>query len=256
MFLLAILILGSAILSGHEKVKVETISIYGNATTTSDQVIDIARKDMAGRYFYLFAKNNSLIFPRFQIKRDILSEIKTVKDVDIFWVNWNEIGITVYERRPHSVWCGKDITVLDAPCYLVDKEGYIYSPAPLFSGDMYVRNYGPTFSTLNDISNINYIGSYYLFTKTYTQIFNLIQILEKNNMKVVSVSFDGFDYKFGLKSGPIIIFNDKTSFSSSFQNLFTAIETKNLDLVADAGIINYIDLRFDNKVVIGKKEKQ
>ena len=72
-------------------------------------------------------------------------------------------------------------------------------------------------------------------------------------MKVISLSFDGFDYKLALESGPIIIFNNKNDFNLSFQNLFTAIQTKNLDLINDTNTINYIDLRFDNKIVVGKK---
>jgi len=256
LFFLLVIIIALAILSGHEKVKVETINISGNATTTSNEVLAIARQDMAGRYFYLFSKSNSLIFPRFQIKKDILMNIKTIKDVDISWTGWKEISITLFERKAHSVWCGNDMETINSVCFLVDKEGYIYSLAPVFSGSMFIKNYGPLApNQLNNISHITPIGSYFLPKNIYTQIYNLIDILDQNNLKIVSVSFDGFDYKFTLEAGPKIIFNEKNDFNSSFQNLFTAIETKNLDLVKDASLINYIDLRFDNKIVIGKKEK-
>jgi len=253
LFFLFIMTISLAIFSGHEKVKIQTIIVSGNAAVSSDEVLALVNRDMAGRYLYLFAKSNSLIFPRFQIKKDLLNEIKTINSVDISWEDWQTISISITERKPHSVWCGQDIKVLEQKCFFIDKGGYIYSDAPSFSGDIFIKNYGATVLDLDDISNISYIGNYFLPAATYQQIFSLIQILEQSSIKVVALSFDGYDYKFILKSGPEIIFNDKTDFALSFGNLFTAIETGNLDLVKDANIINYIDLRFDNKIVVGKK---
>jgi cell division septal protein FtsQ len=202
---------------------------------------------MAGRYFYLFSKSNSLLFPRFKIKADILSEIKTVKDADISWKNWQTVDITISEREPHSVWCGNDQAVIGAECFLVDKEGYIYSQAPTFSGSVFIKDY------VNISTSTNPIGQYFLPRGIYAQIFNLISTLDSNNLRVVSVFFDGFDFRFTLETGPIIIFNDKNGFKLPFDNLFTAIETKNLDLEKDTLSISYIDLRFDNKIIVGKK---
>ncbi len=241
LFFILLIVLGLAILSGHEKVKVQTILVTGNAAVPTNDVMAIANRDMAGRYGYLFAKSNSLIFPRFQIREDLLSEIKTIKDADISWSNWQTIAVEIIERKPHSVWCAE----YDS-CFFVDKEGYIYSEAPSFSGTMFVKGYG------NVSTSTPVIGQYFLSRPTYVQIFNLIQLLDQKNIKVTSVSFDGTDYKFNLETGPEIIFDSKNGFESVFQNLFSAIETKNLDLEKEAGLIKYIDLRFDNKIVVGR----
>jgi cell division septal protein FtsQ len=253
LFFLLVIILGLAIFSGHKNITVQTIIVSGNAAVQSDEVLKIANRDMAGRYWYLFAKNNSLIFPRAQIKKDLLKEIKTIKDVNISWSNWQEIDISIMERRPQAVWCGNDIK-LPTDCFFIDKVGYIYSQAPVFSGTMFIKNYGLP-ATIKNASSTDFLGQYYLSREIYTQIYNLIQILDQKEIKVVAVTYDNFDYKFILESGPEIIFNSKNSFELSFNNLFSAIETKNLDLEKDSGVINYIDLRFDNKIVIGKKDK-
>jgi hypothetical protein len=243
-FILAIL-LTLAIFSGHEKVTVQTIIVSGNAAVQSDDVLKIANRDMTGRYWHLFAKNNSLIFPRVQIKRDLLAELRAIKSVAIKFDDWQRISINIEERKPHSVWCGAD-PVIRADCYFVDKTGLIYSLAPTFSGNMFIRDYNTT---------PNVIGGYFLTSSLYTQIFNLIDALDKKGVKVTTVAYDEHDFKFGLENGPTIIFNMKYSFEQSFGNLFTAIQTGDLDLAKDAGLINYIDLRFDNKIVIGKKGK-
>ncbi len=246
LFLLLVVTISLAILSGHEKVKIQTILISGNAAVANDEILDIVNRDMAGRYFYLFSKSDSLIFPRFRIKTDILQEIKTIKDVDISWENWQTISVLIKERRPHSVWCGNDMTVNATECYFVDKDGYIYGFAPAFSGNLFLKDY-------STILTESPIGNYFLPTKTYIQIYNLTDILDQRGLRVLAVSYDDFDYKFILEAGPVIIFNNKNSFETSFGNLFTALETKDLDFEKEAELINYIDLRFANKIVIGKK---
>lgn len=239
LFFLLVIVLGLAIFSGSKKVTIQTIIVSGNAAVSSDDVLSLVNRDMTGRYWYLFSRNNSLIFPRFQIENDLLTEIKTIKEVNINLDTWQQISIKITERKPHSVWCGQDIKNPEEKCSFVDKDGFVYGPAPVFSGAMFIRFYG----------NIP-------IPQTYSQIFSLIELLDKNNMKVVAVSYDNFDFKFILENGPEIIFNNKYSFTTSFDNLFRAIETKNLDLEKDAGIIKYIDLRFENKIVIGKKNEK
>ena len=255
LFFLIIIIIGLAILSGQEKVKIQTVDISGNAAVSTDQILDIVSRDMSGRYFYLFSKSNSLIFPRFRIRMDILNEIKTIKDVDISWKDWGKISIIIEERKPHSVWCGEDPNIIPTECFFIDKNGYIYSQAPNFSGSLFIKYYGPiVLGQMGDANQINPIGSYFLLSEIYKQIANLISILDQNNLKVGYVFYDGFDFRFNLDLGPVIIFNSKDNFSESFSNFFTAIETKNLDPEKDAGSISYIDLRFANKIIIGKKE--
>ncbi len=252
LFFVLSLVIGLAIFSGHEKIRIQTIIVSGNAAVSADDVLAVANRDMAGRYFYLFSRSNSLIFPRFKIKKDLLSEIKTIKDLDISWDDWQQISIKITERKPYSVWCGNDMKITDAKCYFVDKEGYIYGEAPAFSGSIFIKDYGLADQADAPVSG-NGIGRYYLPRQVYMQIFRLVGLLDQINIKVISVYFDGTDYKFGLESGPEIIFNDKSTFESSFSNLFSAIETKNLDLENNADKISYIDLRFDNKIVVGKK---
>jgi cell division septal protein FtsQ len=249
LFFVFVIVFGLAIFSGNEKVKIQTVIVSGNAAVSPDTVLAIANRDMAGRYWYLFSRSNSLIFPRFQIKKDLLKEIKTISDVSISWDNWQQISVTITERRPHSVWCGNDMRISES-CFFVDKYGYIYSEAPTFSGSIFIKDYG------NVSTSTSAVGQYFLSRQTYSKVFNLIDNLDKNNIKVVAVSFDGADFRLILESGPTIVFTNKDNFDPTFQNFFTAIETKNLDLDAEADIISYIDLRFDNKIVVGKKQNE
>jgi cell division septal protein FtsQ len=192
-FFVLLILFGLAIFSGHQRVKIQTIILLGNASVSDAEILSIVNRDIAGRYWYLFSKSNSLIFPRFKIKKDILNEIKTINQVDISWKDWQEIEIVLVERKPHSVWCGEDILVQNSLCYFVDREGYVFSQAPIFSGSMFIKNYG-----LLTPVQANPIGGHFLTIEKYQQIFNLIQILEQNKLSIISLFFDGYDYRFAL----------------------------------------------------------
>lgn len=251
LFFLLVIIFGLAIFSGSERMKVQTIIVSGNAAISSDSVLAIANRDMAGRYWYLFSKSNSLIFPRLRIKSDLLKEIKAVKDLDISWDNWHQISIAITERKPHSVWCGAalpnnfDKAGFNSVCYFVDKDGYIYGEAPNFSGNIFIRDYGLP-------SKVGSADQYFLAKDTYSQIFDLVNILDQKGLKVIAVYFDGIDFNFILETGPKIIFNLKNKPASSFSNLFLSVEAGKIDLINGAKLISYVDLRYDEKVIIGR----
>jgi hypothetical protein len=245
LFFLAIIIFGLAIFSGSEKIKIQTILVSGNASVPTADILQITNQVLSGRYGYLFARNNFLLFPRFELKKALLTNFKILKEINISWEKWQVISIAVIERKPHSVWCGQEALVEKSDCYFVDKDGFIYSPAPLFSGSLFVKNY----STLAD----NPLGQSFLLTEKYWAVFNLIQFLETRDLKVVTVSLSGSDFTFTLDNGLKIIFTDQAGFNVPFENLLTAIETGSLDLNKRVGEISYVDLRFPNRIVIGKK---
>jgi hypothetical protein len=249
LFLVLIVVFGLAILSGYQKVRVQTIIVSGNAVVSADEVLAIANRDMTGRYGYLFAKSNSLIFPRNKIKEDLLKEKMTISDVKISWSDWQKISIEISERKPDSVWCGEEKVSVDSACFFMDRFGYIYDQAPVFSGNIFIRNYGRPI-TMN-ASSTDPLGHYFLPSNDYLGINNLIQVLDQNNLRVISVLFDGRDYTFTLESGLKIIFNNREGFSPPFDNFLLAYKAGNIDLSKND--IKYIDLRFSNKIVIGKK---
>jgi len=246
-FLLLIIIFSLAFYSDHDKISIKKINILDNASVSAEEISELAKRDLTGRYWYLFSKSNYLIFPRFQIKEDILNEFKIIKDVDVSWADWQNIDIRIVERKPHSLWCGNEM-MTDSSCYFVDKDGYVYIQSPVFSGSMFIKNYG-------NISAENPIDQYFLSTDNYKQIYNLVDILDQNSLKVKIIFYDGQNFKFTLDSGPTIIFNSKKGFDIPFSNLLSALNAKTLDLINEAKSINYVDLRFDNKIVVGKNEQ-
>lgn len=253
LFFFLVILFSLAILSGHDKAIIKTFLISGNNSVTNTEIFKITDNNIEGRYLGLFAKNNFLIFPRFEIEKDILDQIKTIKSVNISWKDWQIVTISIEERRPHSVWCGDDVKKAEANCYFMDQTGYIFAEAPVFSGNIFIRNY--SLPVIQGASSTDPIGTYFLSTSIYSKIFSLIDLLDGRGIAVSKVYFDQMDFTFYLTTGQTIIFNDKEGgFDSAFQNLFSALDSKDLDLVDDGDKIKYIDLRFESKIVVGKKE--
>lgn len=247
LFFLLVIVFGLAIASGQPKIKIQTVLISGNAAASTEQILQIVNRDLAGRYLQLFARSNSLIFPRYKIVADLLAEIKIIKAVRIDWQDWQTINILIEERKPHAVWCGSALKNSDQICYFIDKDGFIFNQASVFSGRLFVRFYRPLLVA-------DPIGQTFLPTAKYTELFALIDSLNKNNLFVQAVVFDGPDFNFVLESGPTIIFNDKEKdLALVFEKLFTAMATGDLDLLGEGNKINYVDLRFGDKIVVGKK---
>lgn len=242
-FLLAI-IFSLAILSGHERVKIQTVSVSGNSLVSTPAILATVNRDLAGRYSYLFSRSNSLIFPRLAIKQDLLTEFKTIASLDIDWVNWQTLKIQIKEREPHSIWCGEDIAIVSTDCYFVDNTGYIFSHSALETSNLFVRDYG-RLATSTDIISNNFLTS-----ERYIKIFSIIKILENNGIKVGKLYFDGVDIKLTLDTGIVFILNERVNLETAISNLFLTINKK--EVVLDKNIINYIDLRLDGKVIVGK----
>jgi len=254
-FFVFLIIFGLAILSSHEKMIVKTFLISGNNSISNNEILRVANQDMVGRYFGLFAKSNFLIFPRFKIKQDLLNEFRIIDDLDISWKSWQTVAISITERKPHSVWCGLAIKGPVDDCYFIDEHGYIFGRAPTFSGTVFIKNYGPYLLNSNEsTSTPNPIGHYFLKQTDYSNLFVLRDILSEKSLNVNSIYFDGFDFRFTLTNGVVLIFNDRGGgLAVAFQNLFTVINSGDLDLIKGSNDIVYIDLRFTDKIVIGKK---
>jgi hypothetical protein len=247
-FIALILLFTLAILSGHDKIRIKEFLIRGNDSVPTSQILEIAEEATAGRYFGLFARANFLLFPRYTIEKKLLAEIKTIEKVNVSWDGWKIVAIDVKERKPHAVWCEKE--ALPAKCFFTDETGYIFDEAPNFSGSIFVKSYGAL-----SLPDAEPLGQTFLGKEQYQKIFELVNILADKGIEVFAVSYDGYDFTFSLKIGPKIIFNgEHGGFATSFNNLFLALDTGDLPLLDNPEEINYVDLRFENKVVIGRNK--
>jgi len=245
------LIWGASFWSHNEFFTIKNIKIVGNDVTVKEDIENIIVADTAGNYFGLFSRANIIIYPKSKIKKDILNQFKRISQVDIGMSDRDSIEVDVVERKPIALWCtsGQDITevnLLSDECYFLDETGYIFAKAATFTGNVFFKYYGSV--------DGGPIGVGYFPESKFVNLEAFIKGLENLKIKPIYLSTtpDG-DFEAHLAGGSKIIFNDK-DISNTLINLDSLLSKNNLIGEEVISSLDYIDLRFGNKLFYKLKE--
>ncbi len=238
-------------LSQLPSLQIENIEVSGNLTVSKDEIIGLIKRETSAKYFMLFSKNSIFLYPKKPITAKLEDNFKKIETAEITSEGFKKIMVKIVEREADSLWCSgskdaennKDENSRN--CYFMDKEGMVFSAAPKFSGNVFMRYYG----LLDDVDPI---GKVYLPVAKFKEITSFINSLK--NLGLVSVMFlaeTKNDYEINLEDGSRIIFDDKQPLDKTLGNLESILGE--IGLVKSPGTgspinLNYVDLRFGNKV--------
>ena len=146
-------------------------------------------------------------------------------------------------------------------CYFMDEEGFIYAQAMNFTDNVYFK-YEQELSKINDLGILSPSGSKML-GKTYLEgarenqfekVNLFIRFLKDINVDVYRLLVkENGDYELSFDNESLLIFDEKQDFDMLLENLQAVL----IDLGdLEEREFEYIDLRFDNKVLYKFKEKE
>ncbi len=247
---LLLLFLGLVWGAHNERVRVLNVYIEGNSVVLDREVKEIVDAQMEGKYFRLFPKNNIFIYPRWQIKQEILDKFKRIYYVKVSVIDLNSIAITIKERVPYALWCVDRLSENKKntanSCYFVDDKGFAFTKAPIFSDNVYFTVYD---KQLTESAN-NLVGQNFLTEERFVRLMQLRVLLIKEGLDVVYLTqIENNDFEFHLTSGGKILFNEDQGIEKLLHNLIAAIEVKKNEGQKIEKNLEYIDLRFNNKVL-------
>lgn len=237
-------------------IQINEIEVSGNVMISKNEIMDFVKKETSDKYLMLFSKNNIFLFPKKVIKEKILNDFKKVESVEINSKWLNTVEVHLVERKPDFIWCSSDDKATTSSggylesCYFMDKEGLIFSFAPDFSGDAFVRYYGL-------IDDANPIGEIYMTGGKFKNIIYLVNSLK--DLGIITVKFYAEpenNYKIYLKNGIKIIFDDRQSFDKILENIDSVsgeIDFKSNYSENNSPKYNIADFRFGNKVFLRKE---
>jgi hypothetical protein len=253
--------------SRWEEVNINTLDIQGNKILDDESIKKVVEEDLKGYYLWFIPKSNTFLYPRKKIENDLEDKFKRIEELNVDILNNRVLKISIKERKAVYTWCGENIEEFDVSghlevdkvndvlekCYFLNDEGYIFDKAPYFSGEVYFRFFGEL-SPVKDVSNP--IGSYF-----EPEIFNKLIFLKDNILDVdlytqaFAVKENG-DMEFYLSSknslvnSPRVIFKRDADFVKIAENLQSAVKSEplNTTLKEKYDSLNYIDLRFGNKI--------
>lgn len=230
---------GLAYFSFSPSVSIARVDVRGNTSVSSDEVVGVVEKILAGKYLALFSKRNNWLYPESTLIEMIKTDFPQVASVSLSLTEDKSLAVYVSERNPSGVWCG-DIELTN--CYFLDEDGFIFAQAPQFTGNIY-----SIFTGI--IEKENPIKDSYLPKQDFLKLQGFISRLKSfgfNPLRIhLSESGDGYAL---LPEGGKILFTFGPDINKAGDNLASFLAESKV-VKADGGLKGlYIDIRFGNKI--------
>jgi cell division septal protein FtsQ len=103
--------------------EIDTISVQGNESVSSEEIINKANQELDGKYFKYFSKRNYFIEKNSNLSNLLKNNFNRLGSVEIEKKFPRTLVIRVDERQAELVWCSAGV------CYLIDQDGLAYSSA-------------------------------------------------------------------------------------------------------------------------------
>lgn len=221
--------------------KIKSVEVAGNSVESSKNISDITKAQLSGHYLYFIPKSNFLLYPRRSLKGELLNSFKRFEAVDVSYEGDNTLLVDVEERKPLWLWCE------DKDCYFMDKDGYVFAKAPNFSGNVYLRASGGLNNEGGEI-----IGSKFANNWNFEELKAFVEAIKDRGFVPVGIAITPErDAEFLLKNGEVIKLSPTKSLASAYADLENALAS---GLLSSEAPLQYIDLRFDNKIFYKARE--
>lgn len=273
-FFVIILVVGGIVWGlSRPGLRIARIEVSGNNVLGTDEITSFVRKEISGKYFFLFPKDSIALYPKDRITSDLLDSFKRILSVEVNAKGLSVLSITINERKPYSLWCGgvlPDTSVpVDTPCYFMDEAGFLFAQAPHFSDNVYVEFYGSLYEAGVGLPapiarqagtsspSVVPVGSALLPLsefKTINLFRDLLRRIGFNTSKIIAM--DAGDFTFIIREGGKVLLNKKQDPMRLVSDIESAFRTE----LGDPGDplvrkrIDYIDARFTNKIFFKKKQ--
>lgn len=223
-------------------VVINEITVSGNSLIASKDILATVKNIISDSYLGLFTKSNIFLYPEKNIEKTLAASFPAIKSIHSNLENWYTLNLSVEERVPSALWCQ---SVASTDCFYLDSDGLIFSPAPVFSDNIFLKFTGGQITA----SSSPIVGKNFLPPDEFRRIAFFLESLLPLGLVATSLQIDGDDYQIQLKAGGRLIIKTTGDLSVILENLRTILRSNNLtQALARGGVIDYIDLRYGNKV--------
>lgn len=235
--LFAILIVAIILVLRIQSIQIKTVNISGNAFVTTGEINAKANTVLDSNYLFVIPKRNIFLFP----KGELVSKIKenpAIIDVQVNKDLFDTISIEVTEQNKEAIYC---TTFERADCYFINKEGYLYSKTGdgvALDQEIIVYLEGEPKKLKDTILDSELYGNMIAFIKSTSRSGIAISSVYAKSDGVI---------EFNTTSGARLLVSKYDDLERDFSNFMALFEKEVLTIEQLAGI-DYIDLRFGNKV--------
>lgn len=258
--LLFIFLIAGGGVSQNDRWRVDIINVVGANTVSSDDIRDVVKEKITGNYFFVYARENSYIYPRREIERALLGKFPRLVGAHAVRIDAHTISIEVSERKPYALWCGENASAkleLEG-CWFIDDKGFIFDKAPVFSTGVYMQVYGKIENKNTDdpiqgvlpYERFDMVNSLSQMIRADVGVPRSIVLKDDGEAELVIHS----STRYPFMAGVVIRFNNADSPAVLMKNLLASIPVQFPDNLVLKKKLLYIDMRFGNKIFFGFEE--
>jgi len=234
------------------------INVSGANTVSVDAARELVQQKLKGNYYFVYARENSRLFPKKEIERMLLDTFPRIASVAVNRIDDHTITAVVTERTPYAMWCGEEPSAGDVQinnCWFIDEEGFVFDQAPIFSKGVYTEVYGRLIEKkvgdpLRGVLPRDRFANANAFAKLLREsVGKPFRIILKPEGELEASIYTSAQYPF--LSGTTIKFKDESNTATLIKNLLSAIPVQFPNNVSLKKKLHYIDMRFGNKVIFG-----
>ncbi len=222
--------------------RISKVSVYGG----DEAFADIATEAMRGSYLGLIPRDSTLFFPASSIRAEIIASYPNIAAVSLFRNGLTGLTIKANERVAIARWCGLAPSEgVEEYCYVFDASGFIFaafatSTQTVNSFRLYAPLEGETLEPLRaTLADAEKLPATFDFARKLTTLGSSVTML-------VLKGDEMNDYLESRTRVTYVLGNE--------ENAFTALSSSKENLNFADGLLEYVDLRFDGKVYLKKKE--
>jgi cell division septal protein FtsQ len=242
--------------SNAENMVINKIIVTGTHILDQERIEREVKKDLSGKYIYLFSKENGFIYPQKQIYKNLILNFPRIETLSISHEGLKTLKIEITERIGSYLYCGASIpenkNEIGENCYYINNDGYIFDKAPYFSGNVYFKYY----LTLKD-GDANPLSRQMIDIERFHLLGRFIDGITSLGFKpiYIVVGKDGINSLYmdhGVNDTlPKILFKNDADLENILENLSLAMKKSEFasEINSKYNKLLYIDLRFKNKVL-------
>ncbi len=240
---------GFGCLLRYHKMQIDTVDVVGTNVIDEQDVSNSVQGQLVGTWLWIFPRTSVLLVNDKAIEKNLKEQFSRIETVVAKRTNLHTIEVTIKEFDAVYLWC----TQTDENCYFMDKQGVVYSQAPVFSGTAY-----PKVFTGAPLVELPFQG---MSEVDLVRVAELQQKLSEIN--IVPVAFRNISARelqidfLHNKTIAKLNIDPATPTSTSLEYLFSGIRTEPLASLFrnESKKLLYIDVRFPNKVVYKFQEE-
>jgi len=245
--------------SHNARFKIDKISVIGADTVSEDAIREFTSAKLEGNYYFVYARDNSFIFPKSEIQKGLLQSFVRLASVRTVRIDSHTIAVEVTERVPFAIWCGDTLVDGATPdlsnCYFFDINGIVFARAPTFSFGVYLEFYTP----LDGVNGTDVLGAR-MPAERFTEANAVADDFQNNIGKLfrIVIKPEG-EYSVTINSsasypvlnGVPVRFANEAGVSAIVKNLLASLPVQFPPGQIPKKKLLYIDMRFAKNVVFG-----